>query len=192
MKTLLYVPFVSQYSAPRDEDGLSRSCGMACVKKVVDFVYGDSESLTKYVEEGKMVRNAYIPGIGWNHTGLVAILRNHGIGAYNEEFKSILNDVETQQILPGPFQENHLERGIKKIAREVQHGRPVIVSAIKQWQEIDKPHNVVVLGVERNRENILGFYYHDPDDENIPGNNKFVDIDTFRKHWRRFAIFISE
>lgn len=192
MKTLLYVPFVSQYSVPRDEDGLSRACGMACVKKVIDFYQGETKPLSEYMTEGKMIRDAFIPGIGWNHKGLVAILRNHGVGAYSEEFRSVFNDTETGKVLPSPVQAEHLERGIRKIAREVQHGRPVIVSGVKQWKEKDKFHDMIILGVEKNRDEILGFYYHDPDDENIDGRNQYVSIETFRDCWRKFAIFISE
>lgn len=192
MKTLLYVPFVSQYSVPRDEDGLSRACGMACVKKVVDFYQGEDRPLSDYMKEGKMIRDAFIPGIGWNHKGLVAILRNHGVGAYSEEFRSVFNDIETGTIHSSPIEADHIDRGIRKIASEVQHGRPVIVSGVKQWKEKDKFHDMIILGVESDRRVITGFYYHDPDDENIDGRNNFVDIKTFRDCWRKFAIFISE
>ncbi len=196
MKTILYVPFVSQYSAPRDEDGLSRACGMACVKKVVDFVYGESGTLIDYLTEGKMIKDAYIPGIGWTHKGLVAILRNHGVGAYNEEFKSVYKNIETGETLESPFEESHVERGIRKIAREVEHGRPVIVSGVKDWNaeyknRNDKFHDTIILGVEINKNEILGFYYHDPDDENKDGKNQYLDINTFKECWRRFAIFVS-
>ncbi|MDQ3089771.1 MAG: C39 family peptidase [bacterium] len=192
MKTLLYVPFVSQYSTPRDDDGLSRACGMACVKKVIDFYQGESQSLSDYMKEGKMIKGAFIPGIGWNHKGLVAILRNHEVGAYSEEFRSVFNDINSGETLPSIYELDHVERGIRKISREVREGRPVIVSGIKQWKEKDKYHDMIILGVEKKRNNILGFYYHDPDDEDIDGRNKFVNIETFRNNWRKFAIFISE
>ena len=192
MKTLLYVPFVSQYSVPRDEDGLSRACGMACVKKVIDFYQGETQPLADYMKEGKMIRDAFIPGVGWNHKGLVAILRNHGVGAYSEEFRSVFNDIESGAVMPSPLESDHVERGIRKISHEVQYGRPVIVSGVKQWKEKDKFHDMIILGVEKKRDEILGFYYHDPDDENKDGRNQFVDIQTFRDCWRKFAIFISE
>ena len=192
MKTLLYVPFVSQYSVPRDEDGLSRACGMACVKKVIDFYQGETQPLADYMKEGKMIRDAFIPGVGWNHKGLVAILRNHGVGAYSEEFRSVFNDIESGTVMPSPLESDHVERGIRKISHEVQYGRPVIVSGVKQWKEKDKFHDMIILGVEKKRDEILGFYYHDPDDENKDGRNQFVDIQTFRDCWRKFAIFISE
>jgi hypothetical protein len=50
---------------------------------------------------------------------------------------------------------------------------------------------MVIVGVEKNGEDIEGFYYNDPDDENKKGNNCFVGVDTFRKHWRKFAIFVD-
>src|SRR3990172_1948517 len=39
---------------------------------------------------------------------------------------------------------------------------------------------------------IKGFYYHDPD-AHTPheGKDQFVPIETFKKHWRRMAIFVD-
>lgn len=190
-KTILDVPFVSQYSVERDIDGLSRTCGLACVNKIIDFATGENISLGDLVAEGKMVKGAYEPGIGWNHKALVAMLRNHNVGAYSEEFKAVFNDIKSGEVKDSPYLNDHLDRGIRKIAKEVEEGRPVIVSGIKGWKEEDKPHMMLVLGFETLDGSISGFYYHDPDDENIDGRNNFIDVTTFRNKWRRFAIFLS-
>ena len=44
---------------------------------------------------------------------------------------------------------------------------------------------------EKEGNYIKGFYYHDPEDEQEPGENKFLDVDTFKRYWRKFAIFID-
>jgi hypothetical protein len=192
MKTILDVPFISQYSIGRDSDGRSRACGAACVKMILDYRGQKDTDFLTIVREGQTIRGAYISGIGWTHAGLAALLRNHNVGAYAEEFKSIDVDVEHQAFKKSPFEKSHIERGIQKISGKILDWKePVIVSGIKNWSEEDKPHLMVIVGVEKNGEDIEGFYYNDPDDENKKGKNCFVDVDTFRKHWRKFAIFVD-
>jgi len=189
---ILPVPFVSQYSIGRDSDGLSRACGAACVKMIIDFRESDDVDFLSIVREGQTIKGAYISGIGWTHTGLACLLRNHNVGAYAEEFRSVLVDAENQKFLPSPFEKEHIERGIKKIAYEIESGRPVIVSGIKKWAESDKPHLMVFVGVEKDNHGITGFYYHDPDDEDEAGESKFINTEIFRSHWRKFAIFVDK
>lgn len=194
---ILPVPFVSQYSLPRDKDGLSRACGLACLKMIIDFRAEEPIPLEDLLHESELVSGAYIPGIGWAHASLAIILRNHNIGAYPQEFRSVYKDIAHRTTLPSPYESLHIERGIRKIAGKIKEGKPAIVSGIKNWNvadksRLDKIHLMVFTGVENNeKEGILGFYYHDPDDENGPGENKFIDISTFRKLWRKFAIFID-
>lgn len=193
MKTILEVPFVSQYSIGRDSDGLSRACGAACVKMILDYRGGsDSPDFRYIVREGQTMRGAYISGIGWTHAGLAALLRNHNVGAYAEEFRSVNVDIDKQSFSPSKYEEGHIERGIQKIAGKIIDWKmPVIISGVKNWSEKDKWHLMVITGVEKDGEEIKGFYYHDPDDESKDGRNNFVDKETFRTHWRKFAIFID-
>ncbi len=191
MKILLDVPYISQYSIGRDSDGRSRACGAACVKMILDYKgISDTDFLT-IVREGQTIKGAYISGIGWTHSGLAELLRNHDVGSYAEEFRSIEVDVEHQTFEPSQFEDKHVERGIQKIAREVKNERPVIISGIVGWKEVDKPHLMIAVGVEKEGDEIRGFYYNDPDDENEPGKDKFINVETFRKYWRKFAIFID-
>lgn len=191
MKILLDVPYISQYSIGRDSDGRSRACGAACVKMILDYRGQKDTDFLTIVREGQTIKGAYISGIGWTHAGLAALLRNHNVGSYAEEFRSIEVDVEHQAFLLSAYENGHVERGIEKIAREVKMERPVIISGIVGWKEMDKPHLMVVTGVEKDGDEIKGFYYNDPDDEKEPGENKFVDKETFRRYWRKFAIFID-
>jgi hypothetical protein len=192
VKTILPVPFVSQYEIGRDSDGRSRACGAACVKMVLDYRgVSDADFLT-IVREGQTMRGAYISGIGWSHTGLAAILRNHNVGSYTEEFRSVSVDSKNQEFLSSPFEAGHIERGIQKIAGKILDWKmPVIVSGVKNWKEKDKWHLMVITGVEKDGDRITGFFYHDPDDEDKDGRNNFVDKETFRTYWRKFAIFID-
>lgn len=191
VKTILPVPFVSQYSIDRDSDGLSRACGAACVKMILDYHNKDVDFL-KLAREGQTMRGAYISGIGWTHTGLASLLRNHNVGAYAEEFRSVEVDTKNQEFLPSQYEKGHVERGMQKIAGKILDWKqPVIVSGVKNWKEKDKWHLMVITGVEKDGDRIAGFFYHDPDDEDKDGRNNFVDKETFRTYWRKFAIFID-
>lgn len=191
MKTILDVPYVSQYLIGRDSDGLSRACGAACVKMLLDY-RGQTTDFLSIVREGQTIKGAYISGIGWSQVGLAALLRNHNVGAYGEEFRSVKVDATNREFLPSEFETGHVERGIQKIAGKiVDWQQPVIVSGIKDWKEKDKWHLMVIVGVEKEGTEIKGFYFHDPDDENKDGKNNFVDKETFRTYWRKFAIFID-
>lgn len=197
MKVILPVPFVSQYSLPRDKDGLSRACGIACLKMIIDFRAEEPTRLDDLLQESELVSGAYIPGIGWAHASLAIILRNHNIGAYPQEFRSVYKDIVHRTTLPSPYESLHIERGIRKIAGKIKEGKPAIISGIKGWNEadksrLDKIHLMVFMGFEKNdKEEIQGFYFHDPDDEKSPGSDKYIDINVFRKLWRKFAIFID-
>lgn len=196
-KVVLSVPFVSQYEIGRDSDGLSRACGAACVKMLLDY-RGQEVDFLAIVREGQTMKGAYISGIGWAHWGLAALLRNHNVGAYAEEFRAVDVDAKNQEFRTSPYESGHVERGIQKIAGKILDWKmPVIVSGVKNWKEKDKWHDFVITGVEAGPTNlagersIKGFFYHDPDDENKDGRNNFVDKDTFRTYWRKFAIFID-
>ncbi len=191
---ILPVPFASQYSLPRDKDGLSRACGIACLKMIIDFRAEEPSRIDDLLHESELVSGAYIPGIGWSHASLAIILRNHNIGAYSQEFRSVYKDIEHRTTLPSPYEVLHVERGLRKIAGKIKEGKPAIISGIKGWNAADKSklHLTVFTGFEKSdKEEILGFYYHDPDDEKESGENKYIDINTFRKLWRKFAIFID-
>jgi hypothetical protein len=192
VKTILPVPFVSQYSIGRDSDGLSRACGAACVKMILDYRGQNNIDFLSLVREGQTMRGAYISGIGWSHTGLSALLRNHNVGAYAEEFRSVDVDPKNREFLPSAFEAGHIERGMQKIAGKILDWKqPVIVSGVKNWKEKDKWHLMVVTGVEKDGDRLTGFFYHDPDDEDKDGRNNFVDKETFRTYWRKFAIFVD-
>jgi hypothetical protein len=198
MKFLLDVPYISQYSLGRDPDGKSRSCGAACVYMILEYRGQTRADFLSILKEAQTIKGAFISGIGWTQVGLAALLRNHNVGAYGEEFRSVHVDVESQEFLPSEFEAGHIERGMQKIAGKVIDWKePVIISGIKNWNEEDKPHLMLVVGVEAEGDiytkerNIKGFYFHDPDDEHAEGKNRFVDIDTFRNHWRKFAIFVD-
>jgi len=191
MKKILDVPFVSQYEISRDQDGLGRACGIACVQMIIGYIGQEKISMKELSDEAKMIQGGYLDGIGWTDMGITALLRNHNISCYSEEFRSVFNDIENKKVLPSPYETGHIERGILKIVQEIENNKPIIISGIKNWNEKSKPHKMVVVGFEKEGNMITGFYYHDSHDESKDGKNNFIDIGNFRTYWRKFAIFLD-
>jgi hypothetical protein len=170
----LSVPYFSQHKDVTDAYWQKRACGMACVKMALDFLKKDAPSLDDLIWQGVRI-DGYGPS-GWLHGALVSIFDMHGIRAERKEFKADGDGLS--------------ETGISEIVRSLEEGMPVIVSAVKKFEETDKFHMVLLIGFEKENGAITGFRYHDPDAEAAEeGANLFVPFDQFKKHWRRLAIF---
>lgn len=199
-KKILDVPYVSQLSDQLDQNWQDRACGIACVTMCVDYyaarldrhMFASSAPIQTMLEEGNIViDDGVAKGIhGWNHGALTALLRNHGVPAYNEEFKSVHVNLAPEPLprfMPSQYVELFLQEGIAKIIASIEAGNPVIISGIKHWTEKTKPHLFTFIG-----HNDEGFFYHDPFVENkIEGKHEpyFISKEDFKIKWRRMAIF---
>ncbi len=174
----LEVPFYSQFADVTLTEWQERACAPTCLKMVIDYLSDNNSKLSTddLIKEGLEI-GAYQDGVGWIHAGLLRIAHNHGICGYNEEFRS--RDKEFENIL--------VEKGIEKIRKTLESDVPVIISCSKNFDEVHKFHQVVIVGFDEN-----GFYYHEPHEKDSAGANRFVDAETFRTHWRKFAIFLSK
>ena len=194
-KHILDIPYYSQYLDVSDPSWMSRSCGILCLKMVMDF-YGlesgvDTPSADELINEGLYIEGN-VPAYGWAHNHLVLLARNHGLMAYPQEFRSHKIDYINKKEEVSEYEDVIIGKGIEKIISSLENKSPVIVSIFKNFKEMDKFHMVTLTGIESENNKIKGFYYHDPDsmirDE---GAHKFVPIITFRKYWRKMAIYVS-
>lgn len=170
----LNAPYVSQHLDVSGDYWQKRACGMTCVKMVLDFLKKDAPLLDDLIWQGVRI-DGYGPS-GWLHNALVSIFDMHGIRAERKEFKNEL-----------------FEFGLSEIMHSLEKGIPVIISAVKKFEIMDKFHMVLLVGFEKEAGVIQGFYYHDPDAEmREEGMNQFVSFEQFKKHWRRLAIFVRK
>jgi hypothetical protein len=170
-KTILEVPYFSQYIDVPDYEWNIRSCGAACLKMVLDFKGAKTPDLYQFVKEGNAV-GAYGPH-GWIHDKLLQIASTYGIGMYREE-------------------KMDLDSGIRKIAENIEQDKPVIVSVIKTCLGQIKFHMVVIVGVEKEEGIVNGLYFNEPESTTAEkGKDVFVRLEEFKKDWRRMAIFIG-
>lgn len=174
------IPYYSQYDNVKDEYWKPRSCGAVCLKMVLDYAKPSKLSVNDFVLSANR-RGAYGEN-GWIHQELVNIAKDFGVNLKRKEFKS--KDKKEEKIL--------LKNGIEKIIFSINNNKPVIISAIKKWKEKKKFHMMVLTGFKTGIFGTLkGFYYNDPDYTNEEGKNLFVNIRTFKKYWRRLAIFVE-
>lgn len=172
------VPYYSQYLDVTDEMWQPRACGVACLKMLLDSKGEHTPALDEMIAQGCAI-GAHGEW-GWKHDGLVALAKQYGVKIARAEWR--------QSDLATPDELN--EDGIKFIISELRAGKPVIVSAVKKFQEDDKFHMVILTGLEERDDAITGFYYHDSDTtKSGEGENMFVPIEIFRAKWRRMAIF---
>lgn len=189
---------IKYYSQHRDVDDAywqPRSCSIVCLKTVMDF-YASDRAGKKIPQISDLIKEGVLIGgfgkDGWLHDSIVMLAHNHGFSAYRQEFRSMDIDYENEKMISGTFEEKISKDGIDKFLRYLNSKKPVIVSVVKKFKEEDKFHTVVLVGYEEKEGNIIGFYYHDPDANGVEdGAGQYVDIDTFKKYWRKFAIFIT-
>ena len=193
-KIVLDVPYYSQWLDVKDKKWQSRVCGIVCLKMVMDF-FANKDGRKNPSADDLIKENEFINGFGSfgsDHESLIMLARNHGFHAYRQEFKSLHNDYANNKIKTSSHENRLTDEGVDKKVRKLENGFPVIVSAIKNFSEKDKFHLVVLTGFKKENGKLKGFYYHDPDSsDSEEGMHKFVDIDTFKKHWRKMAIYVS-
>lgn len=176
----LDIPYYSQYRDVKDTEWQKRACGVVCLKMLLDAQVVDTPSLDEMIQDG-VTLGAYSEN-GWLHDGLIALGAKYGGELYRKEFRKKDADTETAERLN--------REGIDTILREIEAGRPVIISTIKNFEISNKFHMVLVVGAEIQEGIVKGFYYHDPDSyTETKGAYQFVPMNTFSTAWRKMAIF---
>ncbi len=183
------VPYHSQLADVSDPAWRERACGIVALFMVLQFFRKDISVVPDdLITEGLAIgaHNDH----GWIHDGLVALARNHGVHAYREEFKSRLFDRVAKIITLNPTEETLTESGMTKIIKTLRSGAPVIVSVLGRFTEGGEYHLVPLVGFEEKDGKISGFYYHEPNAKSEKeGAFQFVEKETLKRFWRKFAIF---
>ncbi|HEC30632.1 MAG TPA: hypothetical protein ENI66_01295 [Candidatus Yonathbacteria bacterium] len=165
------VPYYSQFLDVEQKDMMPKACAIACLKMYME-TYKKVPSIDELFAQGEK-KGGYGPS-GWYHDALVSLAKDYGFSAERKEDMSISDGVET-------------------LKESLKEGAPVIVSAVKYILGQTKFHMVLLVGFKEEGKELLGFYYHDPESINKEAaKNLFVPIETFKKEWRRMAIFVTK
>ncbi|MFT5179756.1 MAG: hypothetical protein ACI9GH_000247 [Candidatus Paceibacteria bacterium] len=173
---MIDLPHYSQYDDIKDSFWQNKSCGVVCVKMILDFLNKDNlTTIASLIKEGIEI-DGYSKE-GWLHGSLVILLRNHGVPAYRQEFRS--KDEKFQKELEA--------KGIEKIKKSLEGNNPVIVSVKSDFDDNKDSHLIVLTGYDDE-----SVYYNDPNTKD--GNTKKdvkVDFDKFVEYWRPYVIFTA-
>jgi hypothetical protein len=180
----LQIPYLSQHQDVKDTTWQNKSCGIVCVKMILDFLHPDEithDTPDSLISEG-IGTGGYTQEFGWNHESLVRLFRNRGINAYRQEF-----------VTKTELYKKKLENtGTAKIRKMIQEQElPAIVSVEKGFDENTHSHLIVITGYEADKNGLTGFYYHDSDARVGKKEHQFVTKEKFLKYWRRFVIFVE-
>jgi uncharacterized protein YvpB len=180
----LQVPFFAQHEIVENGEG-HLSCGIVCVKMVIDFFNKDNSEIHDLIKEAVIVGGK--ESAGWKHETLVRVLRNHGILAYGQEFKSHKINLEKEFGESDKKQtDEFVKLGIQKIKNSIDFEFPVIVSVKPQFN--GNPENHIVLIVGYDEEN---FYINDPQRKGQEKDPMPVSIEKFKEFWKGLTIFVE-
>jgi hypothetical protein len=184
----LEIPYFSQHRDIADEAARRESCAIACLAMVIKHHAPDEDaSPDSLLAEATAI--APKTARGWSHDLLMWVAHNHGVQGYHEEFKSF--DPHNLKMVNEKVVANFTHAGIEKIRDSVDGNLPVIVSVIRNFNEPDHFHEVVITGYEEKGGALTGFFYSDPDrPTEKEGQNLFVSLDIFMKTWRKMALFL--
>lgn len=170
----LQAPYYSQFIDVQDKYWMPRACLPTCLKIILAYnKKADDISLDQLILDLN-TKGGYGKS-GWFHDHIVEYAKGVGLYAYREEK---MNE----------------DKGVSEIKKTLDEGNLVIVSVIKFILGQTKFHTVVLLGYEEKAGVVSGFYFHDPESTSDDRNREpiFVDIETFKRQWRRMAIFIEK
>jgi hypothetical protein len=186
----LDVPYYSQHNDIAEPHWQTRSCGVVCVKMVLELLKPDDQTSIDTLIDEAVLMNGYTRH-GWSHDVLVNLFRNHGVHAYREEFRSIQVNAITRNMQPSVYEPLLVRNGISKIANVIVKGKPVIVSVDAGFDENKSTHLIVLTGVSEEGAGFGGFFYNDSDSKGGVKKDMFVELSKFRQHWRKLAIFVG-
>jgi hypothetical protein len=186
MKKQLDIEHTCQCNNSIPEEWHVRVCGLACVKMILGH-RKIKNSLLDLLNEGQSI-GAYNPSIGWDHNGLVRLLRNHGVSAYSQEFRSVEIDIESGEMNRNPIEDEFVEKGLKKIRESIDNNNPVMVSVFPGFGDNNSPHLVLITGYNEE-----GLFFHDPDNSKGEIKKAYpISREHFLRFWRLLGIFIDD
>lgn len=185
------IQFCSQYRDITQEEWKSKACSISSLWMALkylkeDFVLSPDELLSEAISIGAFSEAGF-----WLHDRICLLAHNHGLPAYNEEFKSFPFGKETI------YAKNIADFGVEKIFNFIKNKEGFVISSVpKNFDNIDKPHSILIHDVKTETENGIKkryFIYNDSEKlTEAEGVNLLVDLETFKNLWRKLAIFINK
>lgn len=183
----LNIPYLS-YNIEAVNRELSTE-GITCAKMVMDFYgFSTNEDIRDLLSWGNSI--GACDKDPFMIDSLVVLLQAHGFRAYKEIFRNNSFDFILANALQEIYDKEYRENGIAAIVASIAESVPVI-TLMKDAADIHAEEHVVLMyGFEAAKGELTGFYYHDPASDES-GEGQFISLETFRKAWKRTAVFLD-
>ncbi len=202
---ILDVPYYRQIDteSPLSAYWQERSCGILALKMVID--YYRLQKAQEPVDLKELFDKALAGGgvdenKNWIHAALVKTASDYGLVAWRRNWnlsaagrQHFTAEGQSTQTLTRINNQQQRE-ALPTLVDQVESGYPVIISVAKNFDEVDKPHLVVLTGIKRKPEvgGYQGFFYNDPYTiSETDSKDRYVAIDRFIDKWNYLAIFVE-
>jgi len=196
------VPYYSQFRGVVDRNLQEKVCTMAVLKMVLEYMRNmPAPAIEELFKEANIIQEDMVnKGLiaqkavkaGFSHDVIVFLAHNRGVPAYKEEFKSVEVDLISKIFTKSFFVDEILQKGIRKFARIIKSGGVIMTSVVPGFSTNLDAHVVLLIGLEEKKGQCAGFYYHDPDDRSGGGKDEYIDIENFKKVWRKLAVIFEK
>lgn len=202
---ILDVPYYRQIDteSPLSTYWQERSCGILALKMVIDYYRSQQNQSPldlKELFDSALANGGVDQNKNWIHAALVKTASQYGLMAWRrnwnlsaagqQHFTAEGQSAETLACINRQQQ----REALPTLVDQIESGHPVIISVAKNFDEVDKPHLVVLTGIKRKPEagGYEGFYYNDPyTTSRTDRKDRYVDIDRFMDKWNYLAIFVE-
>jgi hypothetical protein len=187
----LAVPYFSLYKGMKNIE-TTGVCSIACAKMVLDFFKNDPSQIERLISYGDML-GAFDDRNGLIADGFVTLLRSNGFRAEKKEFKNFEIDFMLAQKIQNLYAEEAKNFGIREIVGALDRYCPVIVSAAHSAEGFSTTnHTIVLVGYEKEKGAVSGFYFHDPTAlSEEQGEGCFISLEHLKGSWSGTAIFVG-
>lgn len=161
------VPTYSQHLHLKDKKWRKKSCGIVSLAMLLEYS-GKKTNPDDLLKLGLKI-DAYLPGIGWKHRGLVELSKKYGARGKNFDWAGLDLKIAFNQL------KIHLKK------------HPLLASIYNAFNPKRGGHLIVLVGMEKDK-----IFYHDPDARSKNKIKKSVSLKKFLAGWKKRIILIYE
>lgn len=168
---------VNQLVDMGDESWSKYSCGICVLKMLMVFKKPELQNIpvTTLLNQA-LDADGYIKNIGWKHKTLAGLAASYGV--FMDFQKEFFDTPEKKK------------EGIKVINNKVKTDSPVAVSVLKEFNQSDTAHLVIVEKIKKLGPFILSYCIVDPY-PGVRGNKYTVSKKEFLAGWRGGMIYLN-
>ena len=181
----------------------ARSCGVLALKMMLDY-WRTKEGLEPIAVtelfDNAMAHGGVDANNNWLHGALTKTAADYGFLSWRRMWSlsadqrrgAAASGVQGDALVRNEIQQRR--EALPSLVEALVQGKPVIISVAKNFDEVEKPHLVVLTGVRRRTMlgAFEGIFYNDPYSATASNaKDRYVSISKFNEKWNYLAIFVE-